>query len=45
MYLDDMGFIIKSYLLITRVFYKLNEWCKENDMELNMGPNKTALIH
>ena len=44
MYLDDMAFIIQYYQAIACVYRYLQEWCQANDMSLNLGPNKTAIV-
>ena len=45
MFLDDTAFLINSFGAIRRVYRDLEAWCELNDMRLNMGPNKTAIIH
>ena len=45
MYMDDMAFLIAYHLAIRRIHDSLINWCESNDMKLNMGPNKTAIIH
>ena len=45
MFLDDTAFLIKCFGAIRRVYRDLEAWCELNDMRLNMGPNKTAIIH
>ena len=45
MFLDDTAFTIKCYGAIRRVYRDLEEWCEANDMRLNMGPSKTAIVH
>ena len=44
MFLDDTAFIIKFWHHIARVYRDLEAWCEGNDMRLNMGPNKTAIV-
>ena len=44
MFLDDTAFLIKHYGAIRRVYRDLEAWCEGNDMRLNMGPNKTAIV-
>ena len=44
MFLDDMAFLIFYYHRIQMVFRDLQSWCSANDMTLNMGPNKTAIV-
>lgn len=44
MYLDDMAFRIHHYHAILRVYRDLQDWCTNNDMNLNLGPNKTAIV-
>ena len=45
MFLDDTAFLIKYYLSIQRVYRDLEAWCEANDMRLNKGPNKTAIVY
>ena len=45
MFLDDMAFIIRTYTAITTVQMRLDKWCEDNQLKLNMGPNKTTLLH
>ena len=44
MFLDDTAFVIKYYFAIQHVYRDLEAWCEANDMRLNMGPNKTAIV-
>jgi hypothetical protein len=45
MYLDDMAFPILRGSFIDFTVARLNKWSAENSLKLNLGPNKTALIH
>ena len=44
MYLDDMAFLIHYYHSVMRIYRDLQSWCSANDMTLNLGPNKTAVV-
>ncbi|CAG9326495.1 unnamed protein product [Blepharisma stoltei] len=43
-YADDTAFVIEDWKDIENILNKLDKWSKDNDMNLNIGPEKTAIM-
>jgi len=43
-YADDPAYVCGDIDQVKRVLRALNKWCTENEMQLNIGPEKSALM-